>query len=78
MHEGCSGSFAENIEVVEKVRMMGFSNHYLPMPLHIACKQCGEKIFFERYETPCPSCGAIHAVTPCHGHDASAIVCIAP
>ena len=33
MHDGCSGSFNDGIEVVEKLRMMGFSSQ--PMPLNM-------------------------------------------
>ena len=32
MHDGCSGSFNDGIEVVEKLRMMGFSSQPMPVP----------------------------------------------
>ncbi len=44
MHEGCSGSFANGQQVVDKVRMMGFSGETMPTPLIIECKECGEAL----------------------------------
>jgi hypothetical protein len=60
MHNGCSGQFGKGRDVLHKVRAMGFSSHFLP----------------QGYSIPCPHCGAEHVVTPCHGHDPQAIVCV--
>ncbi len=69
MHEGCSGSFENGKQVVDKVRMMGFSGQFMPMPMQIPCGNCGESFEMETFESQCPDCGAVHAVTPCHAFD---------
>ncbi|MCY1150938.1 MAG: hypothetical protein OWP43_00780 [Sphaerochaetaceae bacterium] len=68
MHEGCSGSFENGKEVLYKVRMMGYSNAFLPMPLPIEC-ECGNKFHMETFEDHCDKCQMIYAVTPCHAFD---------
>ncbi len=70
MHDNCSAKFETEIEVLNKVRMMGFSNQYLPMPLRIVC-DCGNKIDMETFEDKCGECGTIFAVTPCHAFDSN-------
>ncbi len=69
MHDGCSGSFDNAKAVVDKVRMMGFSEQYLPVPLQITCGSCGSEFEMETFEFKCPDCGSVHAVTPCHAFD---------
>ena len=69
MHEGCSGSFETGRQIVDKIRMMGFSTQFLPVPLNIACGQCGANFEMETFEASCPSCNAVHGVTPCHAFD---------
>ncbi len=68
MHEGCSGSFNDGKQMVDKVRMMGFSEQYMPMPLQIGCS-CGENFEMETFEGVCPKCGMVFGVTPCHAFD---------
>jgi rubrerythrin len=70
-HAGCSGSFEDGKQVVDKVRMMGFSEQFLPVALDVPCKNCGKTFEMESFEAKCPECGAVHAVTPCHAFDAS-------
>ncbi len=74
MHDGCSGRFDSGMEVLQKVRIMGFSMQYLPMPLALDCKECGQAFTMETFESKCPHCGMIHAVTPCHAFDAENIM----
>ena len=69
MHDGCSGSFESGKQIVDKVRMMGFSTQYLPMPLQVLCGNCDKSFQMEKFEEVCPECGAVHAVTPCHAFD---------
>jgi len=69
MHDGCSASFQNGVEVAEKVRSMGFSEQLMPMPLDIKCHGCGDDLVMDLFETKCPKCGMVHAVTPCHAFD---------
>jgi hypothetical protein len=74
MHDGCSASFGSAREVIEKVRMMGFADQYLPVPIQIHCGSCGEAFEMETFENSCPGCGALHGVTPCHSFDPGSVV----
>ena len=56
MHDGCSGSFNDGIEVVEKLRMMGFSNQPMPVPAVFTCKECNTEIVMDTFEYECPHC----------------------
>ncbi len=69
MHEGCSGSFENGKQVVDKIRMMGFANQPMVMPLTIKCEECGEKFQMECHEGKCPNCHMVYGVTPCHAFD---------
>lgn len=71
MHDGCAGSFNSGIEVLNKVRMMGFAEQYVPAPLMVTCGDCGDEFTMDTFEAKCPKCGMIHAVTPCHAFDAA-------
>ncbi len=68
MHDGCAGSFENGKQVLAKVRAMGFSGGLMPMPLPIEC-ECGKTFEMETFESHCPHCGMIFAVTPCHAFD---------
>ena len=70
-HEGCSGSFENGKMVVNKVRQMGFDQHYMPVALEIVCENCQTSFEMDCYETHCPKCDMVYAVTPCHAFDAS-------
>jgi predicted RNA-binding Zn-ribbon protein involved in translation (DUF1610 family) len=69
VHEGCLGSFKSGKEVVEKVRAMGFSLQFMPMPLMIKCVECNEELEMDTFEYKCPHCGMVYGVTPCHAFD---------
>lgn len=68
MHDGCSGSFESGKQVVDKVRMMGFSSQYMPVPLRMKC-ECGHTFDMMTFEDQCPECGMVFGVTPCHAFD---------
>lgn len=74
MHDGCSGSFTSGVQVLNKVRQMGFSEQYLPVPLMIECSDCSNEFEMETFEAKCPTCGMVHAVTPCHAFDAENVL----
>ena len=73
MHDGCSGSFQSGKQTADKIRTMGFSDQLMPMPLDIKCHGCGEEIEMATFETKCPKCKMVHAVTPCHAFDSDNI-----
>lgn len=75
MHDGCMGSFESGLEVLNKVRMMGFAEGALPMPLDIVCRNtaCAQTFEMETFEVTCPHCGMVHAVTPCHAFDPESV-----
>lgn len=68
-HEGCSGTFENGKQVVDKVRMMGFAAQPMPMPLEIKCKECGKTFEMVTFEDQCPHCHMVYGVTPCHAFD---------
>ncbi len=68
MHSGCSGSFDDGKQVVDKLRMMGFSEGLMPVPAEFDC-ECGMELVMETFEFKCPSCGMVYGVTPCHAFD---------
>lgn len=78
MHDGCAGSFATGQQVVDKLRMMGFSNGPLPTPFAMECGHCGEAMEMTTYEFTCPECGAVHGVTPCHATGPEFVQCAGP
>jgi hypothetical protein len=69
MHDGCSGSFKNGQDVVDKIRQMGFADQYMPLPLEIKC-ECGDTFEMETFESKCPKCNMVYGVTPCHAFDA--------
>ncbi len=73
MHQGCTGSFENGKQVVDKLRMMGFSEQYMPIPFEIQC-ECGEKFTMETFESKCPHCNMVYGVTPCHAFDVKNIM----
>lgn len=68
MHDGCNGSFDDGKQVLEKVRMMGFSTGILPVPAQFYC-ECGDELLMDTFEYKCPNCGMVYAVTPCHAFE---------
>lgn len=71
-HDGCSGSFENGKQVVDKVRMMGFNMQPMPLALDIDC-ECGTTFSMTMHEDKCPNCGMVYGVTPCHSFDVSNI-----
>jgi len=69
MHDGCSGTFENGKQVVDKVRMMGFADQYMPIPMTVPCGHCEKPFEMETFEAKCPECGMVHGVTPCHAFD---------
>jgi len=69
MHEGCSGTFKSGKEIVDKVRMMGFAEQCMPMPLIINCIECDREFEMNTFEDKCPHCEMVYGVTPCHAFD---------
>ena len=69
MHDGCSGSFEDGQQMVTKVRMMGFNEQFMPLPLQVTCGECGKEFEMETFECNCSHCGSVHGVTPCSAFD---------
>ncbi len=69
MHDGCSGSFTNGKQMADKVRAMGFSHGNMPMPLTIHCENCETDFTMTTFETKCPNCDMVYAVTPCSCFD---------
>lgn len=67
-HDNCSANFENGKQVVDKVRMMGFSEGALPMSFAIKC-ECGNTFDMDFFEDKCPYCNMVYGVTPCHCHD---------
>ncbi|OQY10060.1 MAG: hypothetical protein B6I28_01785 [Fusobacteriia bacterium 4572_132] len=70
-HGECTGIFETGQETVNKVRGMGFSQQFMPMPLQITCTGCNNSFQMNTFEDKCPHCGMVHGVTPCHAFDPS-------
>lgn len=73
MHQGCDGSFGGGAQVVDKLRMMGFSSMAMPGEVMITCEGCGTVFQMQTMEDRCPDCGMVYGVTPCHAHDARSV-----
>lgn len=69
MHQGCDGSFGGGSQVVDKLRMMGFSGMPMPVEVDIVCEECKTEFRMETLEFSCPNCGMVYGVTPCHASD---------
>ena len=74
MHDGCSGKFDDGMQVLAKLKMMGFSKQDMPFPMTFICKECGKEITMTTFEYECPHCSMIYAVTPCHAFDVENIL----
>lgn len=73
-HDGCTGTFVDGKMVVDKVRQMGFNEQFMPMAFEIVCEGCSTVFEMDRFESHCPSCDMVYAVTPCHAFDPSNIM----
>ncbi len=74
MHTGCSGSFENGKMVVDKLRMMGFTEMVMPMTIMIKCVECDNEFEMTHLETKCPHCGMVYGITPCGTSDPSKIM----
>jgi hypothetical protein len=74
MHDGCSQCFDNGMQVVDKIRMMGFNNTSLGVPLEIKCTNCDITFEMETMECICPECRMVFGVTPCHSHSAEFVL----
>lgn len=68
-HDGCSASFENGKMVADKVRQMGFDQQMLPMAFEITCENCDKDFDMDYFESHCPHCDMVYAVTPCHAFD---------
>ncbi|WP_321530991.1 hypothetical protein [uncultured Desulfuromonas sp.] len=73
MHDGCSANFNSGMDVLNKVRAMGFSPQQMPAAVTLHCQGCQTRFEMTTFEGKCPQCGMVYAVTPCHAHDPNAI-----
>lgn len=73
MHDGCTGATGSGMEVLQKVRMKGFSDKAMPMVQTFDCVACETEIQMTTLEYKCPTCHMVYAVTPCSAHDQSRI-----
>jgi len=73
MHDGCTGAGSDAAATLQKVRMMGFSSMPLPVAVDIPCTNCDHTFSMASFETACPECGMVYAVTPCSAGDPSKI-----
>ncbi len=74
MHHDCTGNFENGKQIADKVRMMGFGNRTIPVPLEITCKNCDETFRMETMISSCPACKMVYAVTPCHAQSAENVM----
>lgn len=73
MHDGCAGNFSSGMDVINKLRTMGFSAQAVPAVLTIRCENCHSSFQMETFESQCPECGMVYGVTPCHANDISSV-----
>lgn len=73
MHDGCHGGFVNGAQIVDKLRLMGFSGHALPLPVEIHCDGCATRFLMQTMESRCDTCGMVYGVTPCHATDPGSV-----
>ena len=73
MHDGCTGPSTDGKAVADKVRMMGFNRMPLPAPLPLTCANCNNAFSMTHFESACPECDMVYAVTPCHAADPGSV-----
>ncbi len=69
MHDGCMGEFENGVDVITKLRTMGFSKGVLPVPFDMKCSNCDNQFTMTTFESKCPSCNMVYGVTPCSAFD---------
>ena len=70
---GCVGPGDDGRVVADKVRLMGFARSRMPKPLDLTCTHCEGDFQMTHFETSCPGCGMVYAVTPCHAGDPASV-----
>lgn len=73
MHDGCNGRFINGAQIVDKLRMMGFSGYAMPSAMNIRCDSCETTFIMETMESRCTTCGMVYGVTPCHATDPDSV-----
>ncbi|OQY24887.1 MAG: hypothetical protein B6I37_02530 [Desulfobacteraceae bacterium 4572_35.2] len=73
MHDGCAGNFTSGLDILNKIRSMGFNTQPMPAVVSMTCEQCQTPFIMETFEGKCSDCGMVYAVTPCHAGDPSSI-----
>ncbi len=68
MSDSCASNYKNGKQIVDKLRMMGYSEGALPLALDVKCS-CGAKFQMEFFEDKCQKCGMIFGILPCHSHD---------
>lgn len=61
----CGGAFDTGREILAKIRLMGFAEKPVDLPLTVFCGECNRAFPMVTFETACPHCGMVYAVTPC-------------
>jgi len=74
MRDGCAGNFTSGMDIINKLRTMGFGAEPMPLALTIQCENCQASFQMATFESQCPDCGMVYGVTPCHAHDAAAVL----
>ena len=59
--------FRNGKQIVDKLRMMGFSDGLMPAPAEFDC-EWEWSLLWKLFEFKCPSCGMVYGVT-CHAFD---------
>jgi len=72
MHDGCSGQMQSGMEMLQKIRMMGFNQRPTPVAHKFVC-ECEAEVEMTTLEYKCESCGMVYAVTPCSAMDITMI-----
>ena len=74
MHDGCAGHFGNGKQIADKVRMMGYAQMAIPVPLDLVCENCDGAFSMDTMVAKCPACNMVYAVTPCHANDAGQVM----
>lgn len=69
----CNDSFSNGEQIVDKLRMKGFSSFAMPVPTEINCTNCETVFTMQTMEDRCTKCGMVYGVTPCHATDPTGI-----
>ena len=73
MHDGCTGASGDGLQMLQKIRMKGFSNKAMPAVTKFTCSSCENEVEMTTLEFKCPTCDMVYAVTPCSAMDPTRI-----